>query len=117
MNDNIVKKEDSKIIPANEKFYEPYADIFETEKEIKCVFDLPGTEKDKIKINFEKNRLSVESKTTDYLNANWKPINEEYRINHYKRTIAFSNAVDSSQIDAKYDNGVLTVVIGKHKKS
>ena len=116
MTDNIVKKDDYKINQINEKFYNPDTDILETEKEVKCIFDLPGTEKDKIKINFEKNRLTVEAQSTNYINQNWKPINEEYSINNYKRTLTFSNVVDSSKIDAKFDNGVLTVIIGKHKK-
>lgn len=113
MSQEIIKKEETNRI---EKFYEPEVDIYETENDVVCVFDIPGVEKDKIKVNFEKSRLTVEAQAVDYINHSWKPLSEEYRIYNYKRALSFADIIDSQKVDAAYDSGILTVKLPKRQE-
>jgi len=113
MKQELMKKEENKIEKID-RHYEPEVDIYETENEIVCIFDMPGTKKDKIKVNFEKSRLTVEAEAIDYINKKWSVINEEYRIYNYKRMLTFADVIDPNKIEASYEDGVLKVVL--HKK-
>ena len=117
MTNEILKTDDTKLSSQQDRYYTPEVDILETDKEVKCIFDLPGVEKEKIKINFDKNHLTVEAEATNYISNDWKPVSEEYRIANYKRSIAFTEVVDSTKTAAEYENGVLTVTVAKREKT
>jgi len=73
---------------------EPLTDVFEEEKAIKIYIELPGEEKDDIKLNVTKGKVEIKAK------------------NFYKM-IEVPRNVDVEKASSKYNNGVLTIIIPK----
>lgn len=74
-------------------------------------FDLPGVDLDAIEISVEKNMLSVtvERHREDTEDATWAI--RERATGRHTRQVRLGDSVDVSAIDAKYDDGVLTVTM------
>jgi HSP20 family protein len=93
----------------------PPLDATESEKAYTVTVDLPGIARENIKINFDRGMLSVtgtregqaENGNGDRLYVRERPLGT------FSRTVRFARDVDSEKIEAKLDNGVLTVVIPK----
>lgn len=78
----------------------PAVDIFESQKELVLVADVPGAGKDDVTIRFEKDRLTLEAKAP--------------RI-RYHREFVVAAGVDVDAAEAKVQHGVLTVKLPKAK--
>ena|GEM_PF-311723 len=99
------------------------ADIKETEKDMVVKMDLPGLQKDKIKINIENNQIlkisgnreleKEEEKST--VDASYYKLERQHGA--FERSIKLPVAAQDSGTQARYDNGVLTVTIPKAKES
>ena len=95
------------------RFYVPNADIYENAEELVVVLEIPGIEKQDVNINVENDQLSIEAKVNLEKYTDYKPVYTEYRVGHFARAFRLSNKVDSAAIDAKVDNGVLTLHLPK----
>jgi HSP20 family molecular chaperone IbpA len=82
---------------AREKPKEPITDVVEEEKAIKIYVELPGENKDNIKLNLNRGKLEIKAK------------NFQKVIDLPKRDI------DTEKAESKYKNGVLEVTIPKKK--
>ena len=99
------------------------ADIKETEKDMIVKIDLPGMSKDRIKIKLEDSQIlkisgsreleKEEQKTTQ--NGQYSKIERQHGA--FERSIKLPVLAQESGIQAKYDNGVLTVTIPKAKEA
>lgn len=95
------------------KRYLPATDIVETEKELLVYMDMPGVDKENVNVKLEKNVLEVEGTIQSDIYKDLKPIYSEYNIGNFHRQFELSNVVDQGKIEAKIDNGVLTLVLPK----
>lgn len=94
--------------------YVPLADIFETEKELTVVLDMPGVSKDGVQVNLEENRLDIEGiLNIDSSLKNVSPAYTEYNVGHYHRRFIVSNRIDRAGIGATMKDGVLTLRLPK----
>lgn len=86
-------------------------DAFEQEGNYTLRFDLPGIEADSIDLTIENNTLTVtaERALEDIEGANW--LLRERPTGTHSRQVHLSDRLDTSVVDAAYDNGVLTVTI------
>ena len=99
------------------------ADIQETEKTMIVKLDLPGLQKDKINIKVENNQILKISgsretekeieKTT--VNSTYSRLERQHGA--FERSIKLPAVAQDSGIEAKYENGVLTVTIPKIKET
>jgi len=88
--------------------------ILETEKNYELHVVAPGLKKDDFKISLDKNLLSISFEHNEEQNAQeGKWIRSEYRTRSFKRTFTMNEKVDSAQISAKYNDGVLVVNLPK----
>ena len=70
----------------------------------------PGFNKDDFKISLEKNLLTISAeKKVEEENKNEKSIRKEYKYQSFKRSFTLNEKIDSEKIEAKYENGVLTL--------
>lgn len=99
------------------KFYVPSTDIYETDEALVVVMDMPGVEKKNVDIRLEKNVLSVEGQVDLSKYENLKPVYTEYNVGHFTRSFSVSNEIDSADISAKMENGVLTLNLPKSKEA
>ena len=96
---------------------QPFADIMDTGKEIKVTVELPGVDKEDIKINATENMLEIraevkreeEEKRGDYLRKE-----RSYRM--FQRSFSLPAEVDPSRAKATYRNGILEVTLPKVKE-
>lgn len=96
----------------------PRVDIVEDKKSVKLEVELPGMDKDQIKVVVEDGVLTIngerkfeeEKKESNYLRS------ERY-YGSFSRSFTLPDNVDSDKISADYKNGVLNVVLTKHEKA
>ncbi|MBI4549598.1 MAG: Hsp20/alpha crystallin family protein [Candidatus Omnitrophica bacterium] len=96
--------------------FEPDADLRETRDGYVAVFDLPGLEKDRIKVEVNENALIVsgerqsasEQESEGYYQA-------ERSFGSFQRVLPLPTGVDPENVQAAYENGVLTVKLAKRQ--
>ncbi len=83
---------------SQEETYEPTIDLVESDDEIKVVAELPGVEKNNIKVTLNRNILTISAKS-DY--------------KKYFARIELPVDVDAHSAKATYKNGILSIVLKK----
>lgn len=91
------------------------SDVIEYEDGYEILSDIPGVNKELIKIEFSNNSLNINVlKKEDGENADYK-LHE--RIHAFApKSIYFDSEVDSDKATAKYENGVLSIYLPKMPK-
>ncbi|RLD08235.1 MAG: Hsp20/alpha crystallin family protein [Chlamydiae bacterium] len=115
-NKNIQKKETA--VPHSverindQPVFIPAVDIIEDNNFFKIISDIPGADKNSIDVKFEKNVLTIRAES---LEDNYKGelVYGEYTTGNYERSFSVSDEIDSEKIEAKYDKGVLTLILPK----
>src|SRR6202051_4810826 len=96
----------------------PPVDIQETDDAYRIHAELPGMTKDDIQITLENNvlRLSGERKfEKDAKKENYHRIERTYGT--FSRSFALPTQVSSDKVEAKFDDGVLSIVVPKEEKA
>ena len=77
--------------------------------------DMPGTDKSSIKVNVEGRLVTISGQRAALSETKSKDaiIRSERNMAEFVRTIELPGPVKASEIDAKYDNGVLTITLPK----
>lgn len=106
----------SKEATRSETYYvAPPVDIFEEKDKLVLVADLPGSEKDSVKIDVENGILTLQAKTK--ANDPGAPIYREFELVNFFRQFELSEAVNIEKISAELANGVLTLHLPKVEKA
>ena len=87
-------------------------DLIEIENGFQVVAEMPGVQKEDVKISFEDGSLTIEADRSKEEDA--KYLLNERDITHLKRTLSFGE-INEDSIQAKLENGLLYVTI-KTKK-
>jgi len=122
LNDPSLSKQDRKagcnVAPSAPvvRSFQPRLDLHEdTEKNVvTATFEFPGFSKDEVQINFQNGKLSVsaESKKSENIADTGYTINERLH-GKFSRTVQLPQGVQGEQINAKMENGLLTVTFPK----
>ena len=95
----------------------PAVNILETEKEFKIEVAAPGLKKEDIKVELENDLLTISSevkKETEEKDKDGRYTRREFSYSSFKRSFTVDeDTVDTEKIDAKYENGVLNIVVPK----
>jgi len=94
------------------KYTIPPVDIFETKDKFILTLDMPGTTKEGIDISTDGDILTITGKAFE-VDKEWKSVVSEFELHDYKREFTIGNKVKRDSIDAKFDNGILTVELEK----
>ena len=92
----------------------PHVNILESEKSFNIELAAPGLNKEDLNIHLEKNIMTVsnEKKEEKKLNsANY--LKREFSYHSFKRSFNIPENVDSTNIKAQYENGVLKIELPK----
>lgn len=95
-------------------------DLLENDTEYCLKAELPGMSQKDIDLKINNNTLSIEGKkTTSYDEQNSKNNYhiKEIKSGFFSRTISFPNTIDSENIKAKFQDGILTIKIPKKSES
>ncbi|MEJ2486500.1 MAG: Hsp20/alpha crystallin family protein [Anaerolineales bacterium] len=95
------------------KCYIPKADIFETDKEIVVIADIPGVSNKSIDITLENGLLTINAFVNPVVPDGYSLVYSEYEEGDYMRSFRLSNEIDQENIDAKVSNGELWLHLPK----
>lgn len=96
----------------------PSVNIAETADNFKVELAAPGLEKSDFDINVEKNQLIISAKKEKKEEVTEdKFTRREFNYSSFSRSFKLTNKVDSTNISAKYENGVLEVTVPKKEKA
>lgn len=94
----------------------PAINIFESENDFRIEMMLPGFTKEDLKINFHEEMLTikVDNKNTDgQKNEEYKFVRREFEVYNFEKQFKVPQSVKTDGIDAKFENGVLNIVLPK----
>jgi len=105
---NIATREES-------RYMVPPVDIYETEKALAVIVDLPGVGKNDVDIRVDEGVLTIKGKVRYKIPEN--SIRTEFGLLDFFRQFQLSDEVDQSKIAAESKNGVLTITLPKAEKA
>lgn len=93
----------------------PALDVVESDGAYTLTLDLPGLAKDQVKVTVQARRVSIEAGAAEPAQAREgeRVLYRERGAAHYARTVSLPAEVDSASSTAKFENGVLTLVLNK----
>ena len=97
----------------------PAVNIRETNEHFEVEMAAPGMKKEDFRIELEGNELRIgsEKRTEDEMKEGERYTRREFSYQSFQRSFTLpKNVVDVDQIHAKYENGVLYLLIPKKKK-
>lgn len=93
--------------------FTPSVDIFETDKELTLLADLPGVTAENLTIDLRENTLTLTGEVDSGGATDEEGLLIEYEVGKYHRQFSLSNLIDQSKIDAKLNDGVLRLTLPK----
>lgn len=93
-------------------WFTPSCEISEDKANYLLKFDLPGVPKDKVKVKITDDQLTVHAERQEEKNDAKKCISE-ISYGSYTRSFSLPGPVDEKMVNAKFDNGVLSLTIPK----
>jgi len=97
--------------------FSPAVDIFETDKDINLLADLPGVKSDDLKIDLRDSVLTLSGDIAPSEGPDEKDIFVEYEVGKYYRQFTLSEEIDQNKIEAELKDGVLRLVLPKAEKA
>ena len=93
-------------------------DVSEDENSLRITMELPGVDPNDVRLSLENNILTIRGEKKQQIDDNSERIHRfERTYGMFERTFVLPNTVDTEQIDARYDNGVLHVSIPKAERA
>ncbi|MDR2549263.1 MAG: Hsp20/alpha crystallin family protein [Desulfobulbus sp.] len=96
----------------NETYFAPHVDIYETDREVTVIADMPGVTVEGVDLALEDNILTIQGHRAPQAQPG-RIILEEYEIGHYLRRFTVAESIDQEKIAASLADGVLTVRLPK----
>jgi len=97
--------------------FTPDVDIFESEKEITLLADMPGVKAENLTIDLRDNTLTLVGDIEPFEGPEEEDILVEYEVGKYYRQFNLSEVIDQERIDANLRDGVLRLRLPKVEKA
>ena len=97
--------------------FKPFVDIFEGDREITLIADMPGVAADDMTVELRNGLLIIEGGVRPWENAEESDIQVEFEIGRYARRFRLPEAVDHNRIEAHCSNGSLRLTLPKLEKA
>jgi len=94
--------------------FAPPVDIYEDEHTITLKLDVPGVEEKDIDVRIQDNTLTVHGERKiekEEKEENYRRVERQY--GNFTRSFTLPSSVDTGQVNAHYDNGVLKISLAK----
>jgi HSP20 family molecular chaperone IbpA len=99
------------------RIFTPAVDIFETDKEITLLADMPGVKANDLNIDLRDDTLTLTGAVAPSEGSEEEDILVEYEIGNYSRQFFLSEVIDQGKIDAQLTDGVLRLSLPKVEKA
>ncbi len=98
--------------------FAPAADVYEDEHNVILKLEIPGVNEEDLKVSVENNVLTIQGERKfekEEKEENFHRI--ERRYGSFTRTFKLPNTVDSDQVEAGYDKGILKITLAKRAEA
>ena len=96
----------------------PTANVTETPKEYKVELAAPGLDRKDFKVEVQHHTLTISAEKEEEKNEKDAGYSRrEYSFNSFSRSFTLPDNIRDGDIDAKYENGILRIVIPKEKET
>lgn len=96
--------------------FTPSVDIFENDKEIVLLADMPGVRAKALNIDLRDNTLTLDGEVEPFEDAGEEDVLIEFEVGKYYRKFSLSEVIDQAKIDAQLKDGVLRLTLPKVEK-
>lgn len=96
-----------------EAYLTPPVDVIEDALGITLYADLPGVPKDKLQLQVDADRLTIEGEVSLKLPAGLESTHVDVGTSRYRRVFTLSKELDTEKVAAEFDRGVLKLRIPK----
>ena len=97
--------------------FTPNVDIFETDKEIIMLADIPGVKAPDLTIDLRDDTLTLTGEVKSLNRPEEDDILIEYQFGRYYRQFTMAEVIDQGKIDAALNDGVLRLSLPKLEKA
>ena len=97
--------------------FTPSVDIFETEKAITLLVDMPGVKANELNVDLRDDTLTLTGDVLPNVEAPGEKIYAEYETGRFYRQFSLSELIVQEKIDAKLSDGVLRLTLPKVEKA
>lgn len=97
--------------------FTPNVDIFETDKEIIMLADIPGVKAPDLTIDLRDDTLTLNGEVKPFNRPEEQDILIEYQFGRYYRQFTLAQVIDQKKIDAALNDGVLRLTLPKVEKA
>ena len=97
--------------------FTPDADIYETDREITLLVDMPGVPADSVSIDLRDGVLTLSGDVKPWEGPEESDVLVEFEIGKYFRQFTLSEVIDQDGIEAKVEDGVLRLHLPKSEKA
>lgn len=97
--------------------FTPAVDIFETEREISLLADMPGVTANGITIDLKDGVLTLTGDVKPWESAAESDVLVEFEIGRYYRQFTLSDIIAQDRIEAKFEDGTLRLSLPKAEKA
>jgi HSP20 family protein len=95
----------------------PDVDIYEDAEGIYVQADMPGVSRERLDIQVNKDALTIEGEARIDMPEGMEAIYADIRTTRYRRSFVLSTELDTSRVDARLKNGVLSIHIPKRAEA
>ena len=97
--------------------FTPEVDIFETDRDITLLVDMPGVSPDSLNIDLREGILTLTGDVKPWEGPDESDVLIEFEIGKYHRQFTLSDAIAQDKIEAKLEDGVLRLTLPKAEKA
>jgi HSP20 family protein len=97
--------------------FTPSVDIFENDKELVLLADMPGVQANALNIDLRDNTLTLDGDVEPLEAEGEEDVLIEYEVGKYYRQFSVSEMIDQEKIDAQLKDGVLRLTLPKVEKA
>ena len=97
--------------------FTPKVDIFETEKEIILLADVPAVKAHGLGVDLKDNILTLAGEVKTERTSGEEEVLNEYQVGSYYRQFTLTEMIDQSKINDSLNNGVLRLTLPKIEKT
>lgn len=101
-----------------EKQSYPRVDVVDYNDRVEILAEVPGLSKDEVNVEVQDDVLTISGqkvKRVEESEQNKKYIRKELKHSSFKRSFTLSDTIDRENLEAKFDNGLLKIVLKKIK--
>jgi HSP20 family protein len=99
------------------RFFTPEVDIFETDRALTLLADMPGVTPEHLTLDLRDDTLTITGEVIPAKQTGEKLLLFEYDTGTYYRQFSLSEIIDKNKIDAQLKDGVLRLTLPKVEKA